>query len=656
MNDSSLTGKIYSILKNEPQVRVAESVSNYLHYQSEKITPDLLQMVWDKASDGMLLTDSDGITVAVNDAFCAMVKMEESELTNLPFTVIYDSTIDRKKLFDTYRNNVQLGKFVEKREECIPLSSGTEIVVEVLTTLLTDEAQERFVLTEFRDISERKRWERFTQESENRYRTWFENSVLPMYQSNIDGKFINANISLLKLLGYESFDELLALDLERDVYVNPEQRVALYMNLQADEHAKPSELELKRKDGSTIIVLAHSRIIRDGDNSISGFEGALEDITERKSLEQKLQMNIAMLETAQDELTKSNTQKDKILAIVSHDLRSPFSSILGFCELLTSEFHSLTDKEKLEYVGFINEAAKQQLNLVNSMLDWSRLETGRIRLKLQQTAVGKLASEVITSLMGIAKRNNVNVRSSIPLTTSITADEQLIRQLLSNLIGNALKFTPAGGSITLDIAEDTSSQTVISLTDTGVGIPQQDLGKLFKMEEKYTRQGLQGEIGTGLGLPMCHEIMKKHHGEITANSTEGKGTVFTLTFRKEIKSTCKKVMIVDDQKGNRLILSRFMKRIAEDSEAMFAETGKEALDMMALEQPDIVMTDYHMPTMDGLEFIRRMRNDEKLKNIPVILISGDNMEYYVENDMLTKVLKKPVMFNDLKEVMDKIIF
>lgn len=656
MNQSTVSGKILSILQNEPQQRNSETLQNYLHYRSERISYDLLEMVWDKTHDGMLLTDSDGIIVAVNEAFCSLVNMQESELLKLPFTVIFDRNMDRRQIFDEYKINATNNSFAQKIERQLQLSSGQSIFVEILTSVLIDGANETFVLTEYRDISERKRWESSLHQSEFKYRSLFENSVLPMYQSTIDGKFLNANVALLRLLGYDSFDELLKLNVETDVYVDSQHRIKLFENLQSGNTDKPTQLELKKKDGSRIIVLAHSRILQDDAGEVIGFEGALEDITERMMLERQLQANIKKLENTQEELTKLNTQKDKILAIVSHDLRSPFCSILGFCDLLKSEFSTLTDKEKLDYVGFINEAAMQQLNLVNSLLDWSRLETGRIKMKFQSLPVRKISDEVMNSLRGIAMKKGISFRSDLPEELTVNADEQLIRQLLSNLVGNALKFTNSGGSITMALKEDSDQQTVLTVADTGIGIPEEDLKKLFKVEEKYSRKGLEGEIGTGLGLPMCFEIMKKHQGSIEATSVEGTGTVFTLTFPKQVKTECKRVLIVDDQKGNRLILSRFMKRIVENSDTVFAETGKEALELVNTVRPDLIMTDYHMPTMDGLEFIRRIRSDETSKNIPVILISGDEVDYFIEADPLTSTLQKPIVFTELKQTMERIQF
>jgi signal transduction histidine kinase len=401
-------------------------------------------------------------------------------------------------------------------------------------------------------------------------------------------------------------------------------------------------------------VLAHSRLIQNEFGEITGFEGALENITERKKLESQVQEYVQKLESSRDALTHLNAQKDKILAIVSHDLRSPFTSILGFCELLKNDFEELSNEEKKQYLGYIYEAAEQQLNLVNSLLDWSRLETGRIRLHYISVDLEKIAQAAIHSLLGIAMKKNITMKISIPKETIIVADEQLLQQLFSNLIGNALKFTPAGGIVSIILFENSDHHTIIDVSDTGIGIPADEMSKLFKVEEKYTRKGLAGEVGTGLGLPMCYEIMKKHNGAIEAISEEGKGTTFRLTFTKQLRSKCSKILVVDDQKGNQMIISRFLERIAKDSTILFAENGAEAFEIVQREHPNLIISDYHMPEMDGLEFIHKVRSNPETQRIPIIINSGDNLEKNPDIDSLTVVLKKPLVFTELKNTIEKI--
>jgi PAS domain S-box-containing protein len=653
MNQSIISAKIFSILQDEPQVQAEESVFNYLHHQKERITPDLLNIIWDRVIDGMLLTDSDGKIVAANTSLCVMAGTIESHVVGQPFTVLFDESLDHTVLLDEYRGWIERNIPVPPhRESEIVFANGKRCTVKVLTSILADDADEIFVLTTYRDITRQKQWEESLRQNEQRFRSLFEYSILPMYQSNIEGNITIANKAMVSLLEYDTVEELQMVDIERDIYVNPEQRKIFFENLQSEQSHLPTELELKCKNGSVIFVQAYARILRDEQESVIGFEGALENITDRKTMERQINSTITNLESTREELTTLNAQKDKILAIVSHDLRSPFGSILGFCDLLKNEFGSLSDNEKVEYINFIADAAKQQLDLVNSLLDWSKLETGRIQVNMSPIDSAALASGAVTSLMGLAKVRNIAVQSTVPAKTFIDADENLIRQVLQNLVGNALKFTPAGGSITIGLKENNSNRTILEISDTGIGIPKNEIERLFKIDEKYSRKGLQGETGTGLGLPICHEIMKHHHGSIDVRSEEGRGTTFLLTFPKAKKRTFRNILIVDDVKGNRMLLSRFMKRISDECSIYFAETGREALTMLGTVSIDLILTDYHMPEMDGFEFIRSIRSSDTTKKLPVIMISGDRIEYYMQSNALTMILQKPVLFSQLKETIE----
>ncbi|MDP1676814.1 MAG: PAS domain S-box protein [Bacteroidota bacterium] len=616
---------------------------------------DILQLVWDNTSDGMRLTDSDGIIVAVNSAFCSLIRKTESELVGKEFTVMYSSDVDKNKLRTIYMRNLETGSFQKKYEKSFRLHDDTMIEIEITKTELLDEAEERYLLTEFRDISERKRWERNVQESELNYRSLFEQAVMPMYQSSVEGRFVNANSSMLTLLGYASLTELRNINIDTELYCDLKQREDVVGLMRTNGEIKGKELQLKKKDGSIIHVLLYSRAITVDSGTLTGFEGTLEDITFRKETEEKISKYVDALESMQKELTKLNVQKDKIIAVISHDLRSPLSSILGFCDLLKEEFTTLSDKEKMEFIDYIKESAEQQLSLVNSMLDWSRIETGRIALTFENIDLKNIGNEVIHSLLGLAKKKQIYLENNIPNGSIVNGDVKLLRQVFSNLIGNALKFTPANGVITLSREIETDGTHSICVSDTGVGIPQGELQRLFKIEEKYSRNGLDGEIGTGLGLPLCLEIMKKHGGTITVKSEIGEGTTFALKFPQPVRAGSSRVLIVDDQKGNRLLLSKFISRILSGTEILFAENGEEAEAIAIAKKPTLIFTDYHMPAMNGIDFLRKMRNNSVTKNIPVIIVSGDDIDNQIQYDALTTGLRKPIIFKKLEETVKGLV-
>ncbi len=265
---------------------------------------DLLQMVWDNTSDGMRLTDSDGIIIAVNSAFCSMIHKTELELVGMEFTIMYSSVVDKDKLRSIYIRSLEAGNFQKKYEKSIHLHDDSIIEIEITKTELLDDAQECYLLTEFRDISERKRWERNVQESELNYRSLFDHAVMPMYQSNSDGRFVNANGSLLKLLGYSTISELRNINIDTDLYSNLAQREEVVEIMKTKGEIKGKELQLKKKDGSIIYVLLHSRAITIDSGSITGFEGTLEDITFRKEAIEKISNYAITLEALQKELAK----------------------------------------------------------------------------------------------------------------------------------------------------------------------------------------------------------------------------------------------------------------------------------------------------------------------------------------------------------------
>ncbi|HAP34752.1 MAG TPA: hypothetical protein DCQ28_01980 [Bacteroidetes bacterium] len=628
----------------------------YRHRSAINTLPvDILQLVWDNTSAGMRLTDSDGIIIAVNSVFCSLIHKSELELVGKEFTVIYSSNADIEELRSQYMRNIETGSFQKKYEKYLHLHDDTTIEIEVTKTELLDDAQERYLLTEYRDITERKRWERNVQESELNYRSLFENAVMAMYQSTIDGKFFNANSSLLKLLGYNSLSELRNINIDTELYVDLKQREEVVEAMRMKGEIKGKDLQLKKKDGSIIHVLLYSRAITVDSGTITGFEGTLEDITFRKEAEERISKYVVALESMQKELTKLNVQKDKIITIISHDLRSPLSSILGFCDLLTEEFPTLSDKEKVEFIGYIKESAEQQLSLVNSMLDWSRIETGRIEMTFEPIDLNIIGSEVVHSLLGLAKKKKIYLENNIPQGSIVNGDIKLLRQLFSNLIGNALKFTPKSGVITLLHRIESDGTISICVSDTGVGIPRGEIKRLFKIDEKYSKKGLNGEVGTGLGLPLCFEIMKRHNGTITVESDLGKGTTFLLKFPQQVPSSSTRILIVDDQRGNRLLLSKFVSRITKSTEILYAENGEEAEKIAIAKQPTLIFTDYHMPDMNGIEFIHKLRNNSVTKNIPLIIVSGDDIDNRIQYDAITLVLKKPINFKNFEKTVKGII-
>lgn len=459
------------------------------------------------------------------------------------------------------------------------------------------------------------------------------------------------------MLGYDSFEELASLNLA-DVYANPDERCALSMKLAEQGSCSNVELVLKRRDGTIINALEHSRAVKDAAGNVIAFEGILEDITERRALEARMEEHVAALKTSQESLAELNAQKDRLFSILSHDLRSPFTSILGFCEILLNEGELLSDAERKEFLGHIQNSAERQLELLKKLLDWSRLETGRIKFDVRDVDLSAVVALSVTSHLGIAKKKEITLQSTLPTQMKTRGDEVMIVQVFSNLISNALKFTPAHGLISIDLVESQEDQWVVAVKDTGAGIPEEDFGKLFKIEEKYTRKGLGGEEGTGLGLSVVHEIVKKHSGSITIESEVGKGTTFFIQFPRLMENIDRSVLVVDDDEGVRVLHSRFLKRMFPDSRIIQAADGKEAFELAKRYHPRIIVTDYSMPEMNGFEFLNMLRQEVTTKDIPVFVITGKDSTASNEAMRLSgaaAVLIKPVSSTQLQDAIDKVM-
>lgn len=616
----------------------------------------LFASVWDNSRDGFRITDAGGIIVSVNQSFCALIGMSESQLIGKPFTVIYDSKIDRSRMERAYaaRFAAKTERFRERKS--IPLKTSRQIDVEIDSYFISSGDGTPYIFSSFRDRTDQRRAEEALQQSEERYRSMFANAVQPMFQSSVEGKFLNANRALLKLLGYSSFEELQALDLRKDVYLNGEERGAVIHLLQMQGAVANLEIELKKKNGKQVTVLEHARALKNAQGDIVGYEGFLEDITLKKKLQEKAALYMKELEHSRERLTELNAQKDKFISILSHDLRSPLGSMLGLCNLLLEEKDNLSEFDRTQYISYIKESASNLMNLVIKLLEWSRLESGRIRLDMETLKVSDLAGASARALAGTARGKEITVRLEVPETHVVRGDEHLLKEVFHNLVGNALKFTPRGGRITVSSTQTDDGAVVVRVADTGIGIPEKDLARLFRIEDKYSRTGTEGEEGSGLGLTLVKEIVQKHNGAITAESTPGEGTTFILTFPPAKKRSGGSVLIVDNEEGMRVLLAHYVKRARPEAIVFTAADGSEALRQMEETAPDCILTDYDMPGVNGVEFIRAVRERAETRDVPVLVITGidsDSNEEELLNAGATRVFSKPVSFDRLSSALNE---
>jgi len=227
-------------------------------------------------------------------------------------------------------------------------------------------------------------------------------------------------------------------------------------------------------------------------------------------------------------LESANASKDKFFSIIAHDLSNLFNGLLSFSDILTNKTIALTEKDKNEFLGIIQQSSQQGFALLRNLLEWSRVQTGRIYFQPEHQNLKSVVDSNIMLLNGNAKAKNINLLCDISSTFLIFVDSNMFNTVIRNLLSNAIKFTPENGKITVS-AEKKGKFAEISITDTGVGISAQEIPKLFRIDISHTTIGTGKEKGTGLGLILCKEFIEKNGGKIWVESQEGQGSTFFLT-------------------------------------------------------------------------------------------------------------------------------
>lgn len=226
-------------------------------------------------------------------------------------------------------------------------------------------------------------------------------------------------------------------------------------------------------------------------------------------------------------LKELSASKDKLFSIIGHDLRSPFTSILGFTEIIHEKSKSIDNKEIEEYSSIVYNSAQQSLNLLNNLLQWTKLQSNRIVLKPEMINFNKTIHSILNLLEASFESKELTVIKLVKPNFEFVADRLMLETILRNLLTNAIKYTPNKGRITIIVIK-IQSNVKIQIKDTGVGISDENKKKIFKIENNFTTSGTNNEKGTGLGLILCQEFIKKQNGELVIESTEGKGSVFTI--------------------------------------------------------------------------------------------------------------------------------
>lgn len=404
---------------------------------------------------------------------------------------------------------------------------GKKIEVEAVATGFTYQDSPAVQMM-IRDVTTIRQQSEKLEASERRFRSLFENVAEGVYQSSEEGKILEANPALVEMLGYENLDELKQIDIARDLYDDPQDREAVRHLLALEGGLSGRELRLRRKDGTSITVLEHARAVRRPDGSISHYEGTLTDISQLKQAEETLKQ-------ARDQALHVSRMKSEFLANVSHEIRTPMNGVIGMADLLSET--SLTSEQR-EYADAVRRSAQYLLNIINDILDFSKIEAGRLELEAIEFDLRESMEDVVELLADKAQEKGLDLFAQIDprLPAHFMGDPYRIQQIVTNLVGNAIKFTHEGDVI-LRVRHEGGIRLVVEVEDTGIGVPEEMRERLFQPFTQADGSTTRKFGGTGLGLAISRQLVELMGGSIGMRPGRERGSVFFFELPLPVAAT-----------------------------------------------------------------------------------------------------------------------
>ena len=373
------------------------------------------------------------------------------------------------------------------------------------------------------DITERKNYEEALRKSEEKFRNIFEGSGIGMAILLPDGQFTKVNNTFCEMLGYKE-DEILGINFRNITHPGDiDKSLGIVKELLINESIESKSVEKRylHNKGDVIWALTTISLIRDVNKKPLFFIAQVQDITKRRKFEEQLLKNT-------EELKLLNIAKDKFFSIISHDLRSPFNSLLGLAEYISHSYDEMTPLEIKNSISNVYNSAQQVYNLILNLLEWSMIQSGRLTVNKSVINLMELGSEITSLYEDSANHKQLKLINNINQEILVYADKYMIDTIVRNFVSNSIKFTNPGGQIIIKgIINGDNAE--VSVTDTGIGISTENQKNLFRIDEQSRRDGTANEKGTGLGLILCKEFIEKNNGVLWVESEEGKGSRFSFT-------------------------------------------------------------------------------------------------------------------------------
>ncbi|HBD92540.1 MAG: hypothetical protein A2015_07295 [Spirochaetes bacterium GWF1_31_7] len=619
-----------------------------------------LNLILDNADDGILGLDAHGVHTFVNKKATSILKYSKEELLGKESHSIWHHTkVDGSffpendcPIFHSIKENKNISghdHFITKEDKFVPVYYSVTPIVE--------KGIVNGCVVLFRDISEQLLKDNLIEKAKERLKIATQGAGIGIWDY-----YIKSNVLLWDEQMFYLFDtdkksfhnrfEDWANRLSEEV---AEENKKLFFHAMNNKTDLDIEFPLILRNGETRYIKGIGKIVYDENNEPFRFVGINYDITERKKIEYELLQ-------AKEKADSANIAKSQFIANMSHEIRTPLNGVIGFSDLLSQTLLSSVQKD---YVDNIITSSTTLMEVINDILDFSKIEANKLELYYEKTDLITLIENSIDMVKYAAHNRGIelllNIKPNIP--DFVFIDPLRLKQVLGNLLGNAVKFTEKGEvelivSVVHDQVENGIASIEFSVRDTGIGITDEQAKKLFKAFSQADPTTTRKYGGTGLGLIISEKILERFNSKIKFESTIGEGSVFSFQLEMAYENasrvekidiqSVKKVLIVDDNENNRLILTDMLKYKGIESDV--AINGKDALVKLRINRYELLIIDYNMPDQNGCDIIEIIRK-EKYDDLHIILLysSFNDQEIFIKSERLhiDARLSKPVKMFEL---------
>jgi len=657
---------------NSQEIKIAGDLSNIVKLKTETLesteilrrSEEKFRIITENSREFVGVHDNEGSFEYVSPSSKEMLGYGQEELLGKkPYDFIHPE--DMQPVKDHFFRQVTDANLDNKIEYRVKRKDGHYIWFEtIIQPIRNKEGEVVEIQTSSRDITERKQVEQQIREKEEKYRNIFESMFDVYLEVNVeDGEILEISPSVERISGY-SRHELIGRSIF-PIYAHSEEWQELIDTLSKKERVSDFEVNLLNKDGEKVTCSYSVRMIKDMNGNPKKMVGTLRDISERKRAERQL-------EEAKVKAESASKAKSEFLANMSHEIRTPMNAILGFSEVLMNK---LEDEENRSHLEAILSSGRTLLSLINDILDLSKIEAGKMQINYEPVELPILVEDIQHIFEKKLSEKNLSLKIDIDrnLPHILYLDEVRIRQILFNLVGNAIKFTDEGYikiGVYIKETEPDKYQLNLMVKDTGVGIPRKQQRLIFNAFHQQYGQDSRRYEGSGLGLSITRKLVEKMNGQIKLDSRIGQGSKFEIilpdiqrgqpkeaSYRKEpvdhtrVAFKPATILVVDDIQYNIDTIKNLVN--SENIKFTEAQNAEKALEIVKITPPDLILMDLKLPDMSGYEATAIIKSTKKSQTIPVLgftataMANDESQAKSLFDDFITKPVTKNELFGKL---------